>query len=134
LVAHLLDLRCLFLKSCFKPRNRGFLPLIYFGLFLHLSLHGDLDLALSQTEFQITMIRNIVWRGLVPVWVAASLWMVILFHLKGASAWMYALVAAIAIASLVIVILRKQRLIRERYLPRRQELRSLRAKLVDIQH
>ncbi len=98
------------------------------------SLHGDLDLALSQTEFQMTMIRNIVWRGLVPVWVAGTLWMVVLFHLKGASAWIYVLVAAIAIASLLIVILRKQRLIRERYLPRQQELRSLRAKLVDRQH
>jgi hypothetical protein len=57
--------------------------------------------------------------------------MVVLFHLKGASLWGYLLVLAIAIASLVIVLARKQRLITKRYLPRQQELESLRAKLAD---
>ena len=95
------------------------------------SLRGDLDRALSQTEFEMTMIRDNAWRGLAPVWVASTLWMVVLFHLKGASLWGYLLVLAIAIASLVIVLARKQRLITKRYLPRQQELESLRAKLAD---
>jgi hypothetical protein len=95
------------------------------------SLRGDLDRALSQTEFEMAMIRDNAWLGLAPVWVASTIWMVVLFHLKGASFWTYVLLIAVAIALLVIVLARKQRLIRDRYLPRRRELESLRAKLAD---
>lgn len=95
------------------------------------SLQGDLDRALSQTEFEMTMIRDNAWRGLAPVWVAALLWMVVLFHLKGASLLTYVMVIAAAFVLLAIVLARKQRLIKKRYLPRQRELESLRAKLAD---
>jgi hypothetical protein len=95
------------------------------------SLRGDLDRALSQTEFQIAMMKNISWRGLAPVWVAATLWMVVLFHLKGASLWIYIFMITIAISSLVVVLWRKQRSITNKFLPRQRELESLRAKLAD---
>ena len=97
------------------------------------SLRGDLDRALSQTEFQITMLRDNAWRGLAPVWVAATLWMVVLFHLKGAGLLGYLLMLAVALASLVVVLWRKERLIKERFVPRRREIESLRAKLADPQ-
>ena len=95
------------------------------------SLRGDLDRALSQTQFEMTMISQNAWRGLVPVWVASTIWMIVLFHLKGASFKTYVVLVAAAIVSLVVVMARKHRLIKERYLPRQQELESLRAKLAD---
>src|SRR4029077_2505472 len=49
------------------------------------TLRGDLDRALSQTDFQITMMRNIAWRGLVPVWIGTALWVFTLLHLKAAA-------------------------------------------------
>src|SRR5262249_4214876 len=95
------------------------------------SLRGDLDRALSQTKFEMTMLRDNAWRGLVPVWLATTLWVEVLFHLKGATFWTYVVVFAAAIALLAFVLARNQRLIRERYLPRQRELESLRGKLAD---
>jgi len=46
---------------------------------------------LSQNEFQMAMTRDNAWRGLAPVWVAATLWIVVIFHLKGAVFWGYLL-------------------------------------------
>lgn len=95
------------------------------------SLRGDLDRALSQNEFQMAMTRDNAWRGLAPVWVAATLWIVVIFHLKGAVFWGYLLMVAISIGSLAAVLWRKHRVIRKRLVPRQQELESLRAKLAD---
>jgi len=95
------------------------------------SLRGDLDRALSQTDFQIKMTQDIVWWGLVPVWVAGTLWLVVLFHLKGAPAWVYVLMIAVALGALVVVVSGKQRAITNWYEPRRRELESLRSKLAD---
>jgi hypothetical protein len=96
------------------------------------SLRGDLERALSQTEFQIALARNIVWWGLVPVWVAGALWVTTLLHLKAApAAWTYVLMAALIIGSLVVVVVGKQRSIANKFEPRRRELESLRAKLAD---
>jgi hypothetical protein len=96
------------------------------------SLRGDLERALSQTEFQIALARNIVWWGLVPVWVAGALWATTLLHLKAApAAWAYVFMAALIIGSLVVVVVGKQRSIANKFEPRRRELESLRAKLAD---
>jgi hypothetical protein len=97
------------------------------------SLRGDLDRALSQNEFQIAMTRDNAWRGLAPMWVAATLWMVVLFHLKGAVFWGYLLMVAISIVSLALVVWRKHRSIKQRLVPRQRELESLRAKLADTE-
>ncbi len=95
------------------------------------TLRGDLDRALSQTEFQIKMIRDNAWRGLAPIWLAAIIWMIVLFHLKGAASWVYLLMIGVSIIALGVVIWKKEALIRGRFLPRQQELESLRAKLTD---
>jgi len=97
------------------------------------SLRGDLERALSQTQFEIAMVADNTWQGLAPIWVAATLWMVVLFHLKSGSAWSYALAGAISLGSLALVIVRKQRLITKRLLPRQRELESLRTKLADTE-
>jgi len=98
------------------------------------SLRGNLERALSQTDFQIALARDIVWWGLVPVWLAGALWVVTLLHLKAAPpTWAYVVMAALLIGSLGAVVVRKQRSITNRFEPRKRELESLRAKLADPQ-
>jgi len=95
------------------------------------SLRGDLDRGLAQTEFQIALARDIVWRGLAPLWLAAALWVATLFHLLGASLGIWVIIGLAMIGSLVAVVLGKQQSIRNRFEPRRRELEALRAKLTD---
>ena len=98
------------------------------------SLRGNLERSLSQTDFQIALARDIVWWGLVPVWLAGALWVVTLLHLKAAPpTWAYVVMAALLIGSLAAVVVRKQRSITNRFEPRKHELESLRAKLADPQ-
>ena len=98
------------------------------------SLRGNLDRSLSQTDFQIALARDIVWLGLVPVWLAGALWVVTLLHLKAAPpTWAYIVMAALLIGSLAAVVVRKQRSITNRFEPRKRELQSLRTKLADPQ-
>ncbi len=95
------------------------------------TLRGEIDRALAQTEFQVAMARNIVWWGLVPVWVATTLWVLIALHLTAKPAWTYVFMGATIIGALVIVVSGKQRAITNRYQPRQRELEALRAKLAD---
>jgi hypothetical protein len=97
------------------------------------TLRGDLDRALAETDFRIALARNIISRGLVPVWVASALWLVVLYRLMGLPAWSYVFMGATVLGSFVVVVSGKQRSITERFQPRRQELESLRAKLADPQ-
>lgn len=97
------------------------------------TLRGDIGRALAQTEFQVAMAQKIVWWGLIPVWVASTLWVLTLLHLSAKPAWSYPLMAILIIGSLVAVILGKQRSITNRFQPRKRELESLRAKLADPQ-
>jgi hypothetical protein len=97
------------------------------------SLRGDVDRALYQTDFQITLAKDIVSWGLVPVWIASTLWVGTLFHLEAAPAWAYVFMGAIVIGLLVIVVSGKRESITNRFQPRRRELESLRAKLGDPQ-
>jgi hypothetical protein len=98
------------------------------------SLRGDLDRALAETDFRIALARNIIWWGLVPVWVAAALWVTTLLHLKAAPpAWANVFMAALLVGSLVTVVSGKQNAITNKFEPRRRELESLRAKLADPQ-
>ena len=98
------------------------------------SLRGNLERALSQTDFQIALARDIVWWGLVPVWLAGALWVVTLLHLKAAPpTWAHVVMAALLIGSLGFVVVQKQRSITNRFEPRKRELELLRAKLADPQ-
>ena len=98
------------------------------------SLRGNFEGALSQTDFQIALARDITWWGMVPVWLAGALWVGTLLHLKAAPpTWAYVVMAALLIGSLRAVIVRKQRSITNRFEPRKRELESLRAKLADPQ-
>ena len=98
------------------------------------SLRGNLERALSQTDFQIALARDIVWWGLVPVWLAGALWVGTLLQLKAAPpTWAYVVMAALLIGSLGFVVVQKQRSITNRFEPRKRELELLRAKLADPQ-
>jgi hypothetical protein len=95
------------------------------------TLRGDIDRALAQTEFQVATARSIVWWGLIPVWVATALWVLILLHLSAKPGWTYLLMGVIMLGALAFVVSGKQRAITNRYQPRRRELEALRLKLVD---
>lgn len=97
------------------------------------SLRGDLDRALAQTEFQITLARDIVSWGLVPVWIASTLWVATLFHLGAASGATWMLIGSTIVGAFVAVVGCKRRSITNRFEPRQRELESLRAKLADPQ-
>ena len=93
------------------------------------SLQGDLKRALDHIAFQIRIARSIVWWGLVPSWIAAVLWVVVLFHLKGAPAWAYGLLAGAMAVAVVFALACQRQAIRRRYQPRRRELEALLSKL-----
>jgi hypothetical protein len=97
------------------------------------TLRGDLDRALAETDFRIAHARSIVWWGLVPVWVATSLWLAVFYHLWAMPAWSYVFIGATMLGSFVVVVSGKQKSITNRFEPRRRELESLRAKLADPQ-
>jgi hypothetical protein len=97
------------------------------------TLRGDLDRALAETDFRIALARSIVWRGLVPVWMAATLWLAVLYRLLAMPAWSYVFMGATVLGSFVVVVSGKQQSITNRFQPRRRELESLRTKLADPQ-
>ncbi|MEY2579470.1 MAG: hypothetical protein QOI49_2294 [Verrucomicrobiota bacterium] len=97
------------------------------------TLRGDLDRALAETDFRIAHARSIVWWGLVPVWVATSLWLAVFYRLLAMPAWSYVFIGATMLGSFVVVVSGKQKSITNRFEPRRRELESLRTKLADPQ-
>jgi hypothetical protein len=97
------------------------------------TLRGDLDRALAETDFRIAHARSIVWSGLVPVWVATSLWLAVFYRLLAMPAWSYVFIGATMLGSFVVVVSGKQKSITNRFEPRKRELESLRTKLADPQ-
>jgi hypothetical protein len=97
------------------------------------TLRGDLDRALAETDFRIAHAKGIVWWGLVPVWVATSLWLAVFYRLLAMPAWSYVFIGATMLGSFVVVVSGKQKSITNRFEPRKRELESLRAKLADPQ-
>ena len=97
------------------------------------TLRGDLDRALAETDFRIAHARSIVWWGLVPVWVATTLWLAVFYRLLAMPAWSYVFIGATVLGSFVVVVSGKHKSITDRFEPRQRELESLRAKLDDSQ-
>lgn len=97
------------------------------------TMRGDIDRALAQVGFQIRVAEGILWRGFVPVWVAAALWVAVVFRLTDAPAWTYVFMASTMAGALVTTVSGQQRRISERYQPHQRELESLRRKLLDPQ-
>lgn len=95
------------------------------------SLRGDLERALDHVDFQIRIARSIVWWGFVPAWIAMVLWMIVAMHLKDVRAGGYILLAGALGGALAIGVVFQYRMITRRFEPRRSELVTLRAKLVE---
>lgn len=126
----------------------------YFALYLNIArlrlrrrgetfdstLRGDIDLAIARVEFQIKMAKDVVWRGFVPVWVAATLWVLVLFKLsieparRGGLAPIYVVFALAMIGAFAMEVWSRQKAIRKRYEPHRLELESLRRKIADLNY
>lgn len=97
------------------------------------SIRGDLERALAHIAFQIRMARGIVWWGLIPAWFAAGLFVLVLFHLRQSPAWGYWVISLLMVGTFVMIHWWQHCAIRRIYEPRRRELESLRAKLVNPQ-
>lgn len=95
------------------------------------SLRGDLDREIAQTEYQITMARNVLWWGLLPIWTAATLFMLVVLRLAAKSGWLLLLVSIAFLMAFFLDLRCKQRPIKRELLPRKRELESLRRKLAD---
>lgn len=94
-------------------------------------IRGDLERALAHIAFQIRIARGIVWWGLIPAWLAAGLFVLVLFRLKQTPAWAYWVIALLMVGTFVAIQWWQHFAIRRFYEPRRRELESLRAKLAN---
>ena len=95
------------------------------------SIRGDLERALGHIDFQIRIARGIVWWGLIPAWFAAGLFVLVLFHLRQTPAWGYWVIVLLMVGTFTMIQWWQHYAIRKIYEPRRRELESLRAKLVN---
>jgi hypothetical protein len=98
------------------------------------SLRGNLERSLSQTDFQIMLVREIVWWGTgADVAGGRAVGGDASSSQGRAPQLAYLIMAVLLIGSLAAAVLRKQRSITNRFEPRKRELESLRAKLADPQ-
>jgi hypothetical protein len=95
------------------------------------SLDGDLTRALEHVNFQIDIARSIVWRGLLPALIAATVGIAVLFNLKDAPPSAYVVMIFAMIGAFACAVACQHFAIKRRYYPRRAELENLRAKLAD---
>ena len=95
------------------------------------SLRGDLDRTISQTDYQIRMATSAVWWGLLPVWLAAVLFVYVLFKLVSTPPAVLILPAIVVPVGFALDILFKRRPLRTELLPLKQEFESLRRKLTE---
>ena len=100
---------------------------------LESTLRGDLELALEQTQFEIKLMKRLLWHGALPVWCAATLGCIAIYRLKGASPQHYLMLTVILVVGLVLTIACNRRWIQKRFEPRLRELEELRDKLNDPQ-
>ncbi|MBS0660503.1 MAG: hypothetical protein JSR82_19960 [Verrucomicrobia bacterium] len=94
-------------------------------------LRGEIQRSLARLEFQISHARSVVLRGLVPVWVAAGLWVVVLFRLVDSPPAGYLLLATLWAAAFVQQTRAQLEAIDTRYAPERRELQSLQRQLAE---
>ena len=93
------------------------------------SMLGDLDREISRTEYQIRMVKNVLWWGVLPVWTATFLFLFVASRLLGVSGWIVAMAAAVFLGASIVDLRLKQRPLRDDLWPRKRELESLRQKL-----
>jgi hypothetical protein len=95
------------------------------------SLRGDIDRARAWIEFRIKTAKRLVWWGFLPAGVAAALWVIVLFRLTAAPAWIDVLTGAFMAAAFGVEFSCLQNAIRNRYEPHQRELESLHRKLTE---
>lgn len=92
-------------------------------------LPGEVRRALARLDFQIAHARGIVLRGFVPVWIAAGLWVAVLFRLVDSPPAGYLLLATLWAAAFVWQTRAQLRAITDRHAPERHELQTLQRQL-----
>jgi len=75
-----------------------------------------------------------VWRDVISIWIASGLWVLVLFHLKGAPISAHASTGLLLLAALALTVGYYRRSVPNRFRPARRELEALRTKLADQQH
>lgn len=97
----------------------------------HPSLLGDLDRTISQTDYRIRMAASVVWWGLLPVWLATTLFVYVLFNLVSTPPAVLILAAIVVPVGFALDVLFKRRPMRTELLPLKQEFESLRRTLTE---
>jgi hypothetical protein len=103
-----------------ERRERQFAP----------SVLGDLDREIARTEYQIRLAKNVLWWGVLPVWTATFLFLLVASRLLDTSGWIVLVAAAVFLCAAVLDLRWKQRPIQRDLVPRKHELESLRTQLV----
>lgn len=107
------------------------------------SLRGDLERSLAQVDYQIWLSKNVLWWGLLPVYVASGLGFVAFFDMTPTRLWSYPPFGISAMPVLAVVVMLvalyfdyrcKTAPIKNELLPRKRDLEALREKLEDSAH
>ena len=93
------------------------------------SLRDELDRDIAQVEYQISSRKHIVL-GFIPPYAGAILFMWVVFRMTGVTEWAVVPLTAAMIGGLVLESRSQQRLVDHKLAPRKEELESLRDKLV----
>ena len=93
------------------------------------SLRDELDRDIAQVEYQISSRKHIVL-GFIPPYAGAILFMWVVFRMAGVTEWAVVPLTAAMIGGLVLESRSQQRLVDHKLAPRKEELESLRDKLV----
>lgn len=93
------------------------------------SLCGDLDREIARTKHQIRMLKSVLWWGVLPVWAATFLFLLVAARWLDVPGWVALMVAAMFLAGVVFDLRCKQGPINRDLSPRKRELESLREKL-----
>lgn len=95
------------------------------------TLQGDIDRELSLTDYQIRKAKTVLWWGLIPIWIGSGLFILAVHQLTAPGTQPLAIGLSFTIMAIALIfdVKCKQRPIEKEYIPRKQELESLRKKL-----
>lgn len=96
----------------------------------NISLHGDINKTICQIDYQIKLMKNVVWWGILPTFggCAASLYAVALLQSDTRAEVLY-IIGLVLPLGLLFAYWCNQRIIKKSFIPRKQDFEALHEKL-----